>query len=147
MQYSLQRKVKLNVTDLSLLQEFWCNNYAHVTVTAEADSLSTDAKQSLEDHGLVGCHSNKVNYLSVHARINSTGYVRLLWESNEEEDKGSHAAIFCEFCQRRRKDQSLIRVSGRLIRFSLIWSLLHEPLRALPPRTISCLLRLVFETP
>ena len=63
-------------------------------LTAEADSLSTDAKQLLEDYGLVGCHSRRGNYLSVHARIDSTGYVRLLWESNEEEDKGSHAAIF-----------------------------------------------------
>ena len=62
-------------------------------MTAQADSLTTDAKQILEDHGLVGCHSKRSNYLSVHARIDSTGYVRLLWESNEE-DKGSHAAIF-----------------------------------------------------
>ena len=29
----------------------------------------------------------------VHARIDPTGYVRLLWKSSEEE-KGSHAAIF-----------------------------------------------------
>ena len=40
----------------------------------------------------MGCHSKK--RLSVHARIDSPGYCRLLWESNEEEDKGSHAAIF-----------------------------------------------------
>ena len=53
----------------------------------EADSLSTDAKQLLEDHGLVGCHSSRSNDLSVHARIDSTGYVRLLWESSEEDDK------------------------------------------------------------
>ena len=39
------------------------------------------------------CHSKRGNYLSVHVRIDSTRYVRLLWESNEEEDKGSHAAI------------------------------------------------------
>ena len=32
--------------------------------------------------------------MSVHARIDSTRYVRLLWESNDEEDKGSRAAIF-----------------------------------------------------
>ena len=63
-------------------------------LTAEADSLSTDAKQLLEDYGLVGCHSNNGNYLSVHARIDSTGSVRILWESNDEKDKGSHAAIF-----------------------------------------------------
>ena len=63
-------------------------------MTAEADSLTTDAKQLLEDYGLVGCHSKRGNYLSVYARFDSTGYIRLLWESNEEEDKGSHAAIF-----------------------------------------------------
>ena len=43
---------------------------------------------------LVGCHSSSSNDLSVHARIDSTGYVRLLWESSEEDDKNSHAAIF-----------------------------------------------------
>ena len=35
------------------------------------------------------------NDLSVHVRFDSTRYVRLMWASNEEEeDKGSHAAIF-----------------------------------------------------
>ena len=63
-------------------------------LTAEAVSLSTDAKHLLEDYGLVGCQSTKGNFLSVHARIDSTGYVRLLWESKDEEDKGSRAAIF-----------------------------------------------------
>ena len=43
---------------------------------------------------LVGCHSSRSNDLSVHARIDSTGYVRLLMESSEEDDKKSHAAIF-----------------------------------------------------
>ena len=43
---------------------------------------------------LVGCHSSRSNDLSVHARIDSTGYVRLLWESSEEDDKNRHAAIF-----------------------------------------------------
>ena len=74
---------KYNITDLSLLPEFWRNNYAHVIMTAEADSLTTDTKQLLEDYGLVGCHSKRRNYLSVHARIDSTRYVRLLWESSE----------------------------------------------------------------
>ena len=59
-------------------------------LTAEADSLPTDAMQLLEDYGLVGCHSSRSNDLSVHARIDSTGYVRLLWESND--DKNGHAA-------------------------------------------------------
>ena len=36
---------------------------------------------------MVGCHSSRSNDLSVHARIVSRGYVRLLWESSEEEDK------------------------------------------------------------
>ena len=63
-------------------------------LTAEADSLPTDARQLLEDYGLVGCQSARSNNLLVHARINATGYVRLLWESNFGEDKGSHAAIF-----------------------------------------------------
>ena len=57
-------------------------------LTAEADSLPTDARQLLEDCGLMGCHSVRGNYLSVHARIDATGYVRHLWESNDEEDKG-----------------------------------------------------------
>ena len=43
---------------------------------------------------LVGRHSSRSNNLSVHARIDSTGYVRFLWESSEEDDKISHAAIF-----------------------------------------------------
>ena len=32
--------------------------------------------------------------MSVHARIDSTGFVRLLWESNGEANEFSHAAIF-----------------------------------------------------
>ena len=43
---------------------------------------------------MVGCHSSRSNDPSVHARIDSTGYVRLLVESSEEDDKISHAAIF-----------------------------------------------------
>ena len=42
----------------------------------------------------MGCHSIGVNDLSVHARINSTGYVRLLSEPSEEDDELTHAAIF-----------------------------------------------------
>ena len=55
--------------------------------------MPTDDKKLLVDCGLVGCHSSRSNDLSVHARIDSTGYVRLLWESSEEDDKNSHAAI------------------------------------------------------
>ena len=64
---------KFNVADLSLLREFWGNNYAHVILTAEADSLPTDEKELLEDYGLVECHSSRSNDLSVHARNDSTG--------------------------------------------------------------------------
>ena len=42
-------------------------------MTAEADTLSTDAKQLLEDSTVfLGCHSSRNNDLSVHARIDST---------------------------------------------------------------------------
>ena len=58
-----------NITDLSLLSEFSGNNYAHVIMTAEADSLTTDTKQLLEDCGLVGCHPKK-RQLSVRPCMN-----------------------------------------------------------------------------
>ena len=61
-----------------------------VILTAEADSLSTDTKELLEDNCLVGCHLSRSNYMSVHARIDSTGYVRFLWESSEEDDENTH---------------------------------------------------------
>ena len=88
-------------------------------LTAEADSLSTDARQLLEDYGLEGCHSSTSNDLSVHARTDSTGYFRLLWESSEEEeeDKNSHAAIFEVKLGKKQKKQSLSRASEQLIRF------------------------------
>ena len=70
------------------------NNYAHVIMTAEADKLPTNTRQLLEDCGVVGCHSTRTNDLSVRARIDSTGYVHLLWESIGEENEFSHAAIF-----------------------------------------------------
>ena len=41
-----------NVDELSLLKEFWGNNYAQVIMTAEADSLSTDAKRGLRLSGM-----------------------------------------------------------------------------------------------
>ena len=80
---------------------------------------------------LVGCHSSRSNDLSVHARIDSTGYIRLLVESSEEDDKKSHAAIFkVKFGKKREKEQSPIRASEKLIRFLMTWSLLHLPLKA-----------------
>ena len=62
-----------NVTNdphLSLLTEFWVNNYAHVILMALADSLPTDAKKLLQGYGLVGCHSSRSNDLSVSPRKN-----------------------------------------------------------------------------
>ena len=81
-----------NDPQLSLLRELWENNYAHVILTAKADSLPTDAKELLDDYGSVGCHSCRSNDLSIHARIDSSGYMWLLWESDD--DRNGHAAIF-----------------------------------------------------
>ena len=61
-------------------------------LTAEAGSLPTDEKELLDDCGFFGCHSSRSNDLSVHARIDSSGYFRLSWES--EDDRNVHAAIF-----------------------------------------------------
>ena len=86
---------KFNVTKdprLSLLREIWGNNYAHVILTAEADSLPTDAKELLDDYGSVGCHPSRSNDLSVHARFDSSRFFPLLWESDD--DRNGHAAIF-----------------------------------------------------
>ena len=69
-------------------------NNAHVILIAEADSLPTDREHLLDDFRLVGCFLIRSNDLSVHARIDSTRYVRLLWTSNEEDDEDGHAAIF-----------------------------------------------------
>ena len=62
---------KSNVTEdrqLSLLREFWRNNYAHVILTAEDDRVPRDEKELLDDYGLVGWHSSRSNDLPVHAR-------------------------------------------------------------------------------
>ena len=78
---------KFNIANVPLLKEFWENNHGHVILTAEADISSTDAKEWLEEYGSVGCHSRRSYDLSVHARIDPTGHVRLLWESSEEDAK------------------------------------------------------------
>ena len=104
---------------LSLLTEFWRNNYARVILTAEADSLPTDAIKLLSDYGFVGCHSNRSNDLSVHTRINSSGYFRVLWESDVD-DRNGHAAIF---------QVKFGKTSERAVRVLPIWSPWH-PLRA-----------------
>ena len=74
-----QMKSSTSPTTLSchFSENFGGNNYAHVILTAEADSLPTDEKELLDDNGLVGCHSSRSNDLSVHARIDSSGYIRL----------------------------------------------------------------------
>ena len=91
----LPRVTKFHITELSLLKDFFReNNNAHYILTSETDSFPTDTRQLLEDYGSVGCHSARGNDLSVHARIDPTGYVRLLWESNGEANEFSHAALF-----------------------------------------------------
>ena len=60
-------------------------------LTAEADSLPTDARELLHGYGLVGCHSSRTNDLSVHARIIHQKKIDL-WESND--GRNGHAAIF-----------------------------------------------------
>ena len=52
-----------------------------------------DTRQLLEACGLVGCHSARSTDLSVHAKMDSTGYVRL-WESIGEANEFSNATIF-----------------------------------------------------
>ena len=106
---------KYSISDLSLLRDFWGHNYAHVIMTAEADNLTTDAKELLEELGLVGFHSKRGNYLLVHARIDSTGYVRLLWESNEEEDKTRERSTWqlsADWISSENRERSEWRSSG-----------------------------------
>ena len=71
-------------------------------LTAEADSLPTDEKDLLDDCGLVGYHSSKSNDLSVHARNDSSRYIRHSWETDD--DRSGHAAIFeVKFGKKDRK--------------------------------------------
>ena len=71
-----KKYIYIYIAELSLLKEFWRHNYTHVFLTAEADSWPTDTMQLLVGDGLVGCHSTRSNAPSVHARIDSTSYVR-----------------------------------------------------------------------
>ena len=48
--------------------------------------------------------SRRSNDLSVHARIEATVYVRLLWESSEEDDKNTLAAIFEVKCGKKAEE-------------------------------------------
>ena len=50
----------------------------------KADSLPTNARELLNDYGLMGCYSSKSNDPSVHAKINSSGYIGVSWESDDE---------------------------------------------------------------
>ena len=79
-------------------------NQAHVILTAEAGSSPTDEKELIDNYGLVGCHSSRSNDLSDHARIDSSGYVRLSWESVD--DRKGHAAIFEAKCGTKTKKSS-----------------------------------------
>ena len=117
------QKEQFNVTidpQLSVPTEFWENNYAHVILTAEADSLPTDARELPHVYGFVGCHSTRRNDLSVHARIDSSRFFRLLWEST------SFEMVFdVKFCIKRQIEQLKHRARVRLNNSSTTWSLLH----------------------
>ena len=107
---------KFSVTNdpqLSLLTEFWENNYAHVILTAEADSLPTDAKELLDDYGSVGCHSSNSNDLSVHARINSSGHIRLNGHQMKMTETDMPQSLKSNLA-RRQKEQPQNRASDRL---------------------------------
>ena len=49
--------------DVSLIQQFWGNNYAHVIMTVEADGLPRDAVDNHLRFGLMGAHSNNTEDL------------------------------------------------------------------------------------
>ena len=107
-------------------KNFWRNSYAHVILTSEADNLPTDTWQLLEDYGLVGCQSARSHDLSVHAKIDSTGYVGLLWASIGKATEFSYASIFeVKKLVRNQKEHSQICARKQLIRFSLTLELLH----------------------
>ena len=83
-------------------------------LTAEADSLPTDAKELLNDYGFVGCHSSKSNDLSVHARINSSGYIRLLHGNQMLMTEMDMPQSLKSNLARRQKEQSRNRASDLL---------------------------------
>ena len=95
-------------------------------LTAEADGLPTGDKELLEDYGLqMTCQ--------FHARIDSSGYARLLWES--EDHRNGHAAIFEVKYRKKKGNKSSYtiasRVSERLSSSLGTWSLLHKLLKAM----------------
>ena len=95
---------KFNVTkdpQLSLLKEFWGNNYAHVILTAEAGSLLTDEKE-LIPQDLFAFHGNQ-----------------MMTETDMQQSLMSRLA-------KREKAQPQNRASDRLNSSSTLWSLLRE---------------------
>ena len=56
--------------------------------------LPTICERTRANVELFNVSTYQCSILSVHARIHSTGYVHLLWESSGEEYEFSHAAIF-----------------------------------------------------
>ena len=88
-------------------KNFWRNSHAHVILTSEADSLPTDTRQLLEDYGLVGCHSARSHDLSVHAKIDSAGYVRFLWASIGWANEFSFCSRFWRVKVRQKPERAL----------------------------------------
>ena len=78
------------------------NDHAHVTLTAEADSLPTDENELLDDCGLVGCFSSRSEDLPVHARIHSSGYVPFLWESDDDRKRHVLHSLTSSLAQRQK---------------------------------------------
>ena len=100
---------KFNVTNdphSSLLTEFWGNNNAHVILTAEADSLPTDANELLNDIGLVGCHPSNGNDLSVHSRTDPSGSIRLFYGNQMFVTEMDMPQSLKSNLARRQKEQS-----------------------------------------
>ena len=85
-------------------ENFGRNDYAHVTLTAEADSFPTDENEFLDDYGMVGCYSSRSEDLPVHARIHSSRYVPSLWESDDDR-KGHVLHSLTSSLARRQKEQ------------------------------------------
>ena len=106
-------------TPLSLLTEFR-------RIAAEADSLPTDANKLLSNYGIVGCHSNKSNDLPVHARINSSGYIRNFFGNQMLMTHADMPQSLKANLARRQKEQSGNRASDLLRNSSLIWNLLRS---------------------
>ena len=87
---------------LSILRDLWGQNWAHVTMCAEASELPQDRDVLMENYGFVGKHSEEEKDLAVHARVGPGGFVKLLWEDlnqtcpepGKPAKYNGHAAIF-----------------------------------------------------